>query len=137
MKVFSKVTTISTKKKVDIIDITDMLEEFVANLEIKNGICLVHVPHATAALILNENEEGLVEDIKRKILEEFPEKAGWLHDRIDDNAYAHLASSFLGTTKIFPLINGRLIRGTWQNLLLVELDGPRSSRKIVFEALGE
>ncbi len=136
MKSVHKILRFSTKQRIQVIDITRELEDFVSKSGIKNGFCLVHVPHATAALILNENEEGLIEDIKRKITEEFPIKANWMHDRIDDNAYAHLASSFIGTTRIFPIIEGNLIRGTWQNLLFIELDGPRSNREVVFQMLG-
>jgi secondary thiamine-phosphate synthase enzyme len=61
---------------------------------------------------VNEQESGLVEDILRKVQEEFPRGAGWRHDRVDDNADAHLASVFLGHSKTFPVKNGRLERGT-------------------------
>ncbi|HLI45945.1 MAG TPA: secondary thiamine-phosphate synthase enzyme YjbQ [Geobacterales bacterium] len=137
MKIISKTINIATKQRIQFIDITNELEKFVKESGVRNGICLVHVPHATAALILNENEIGLIEDFKRKISELFPMNAGYLHDRIDDNAYAHLASGIIGTSKIFPIVEGELVRGTWQNLLLTELDGPRSSRKVIFQVMGE
>ena len=137
MKVINQTITLSTKQKIQLIDITYELEKFVKESKVSNGICIVHVPHATAALILNENEEGLVEDFKKKIEELFPRNAGYMHDRIDDNAHAHLASGIIGTSRIFPIIEGKLVRGTWQNLFLVELDGPRYSRNIIFQIIGE
>jgi secondary thiamine-phosphate synthase enzyme len=65
-----------------------------------------------------------------------PEK-DYKHDLIDDNAAAHLASAFLGQSVTFPVKNSRLVRGTWQNIFLVELDGPRSQRRIVVEVIGK
>ena len=66
----------------------------------------------------------------------FPDNAGWLHDKIDDNAHAHLASAVLGTSKLFPVRGGRLLRGKWQNIFLFELDGPRLRRTII-QIIGE
>jgi len=137
MKVLSKVLKVSSKNKFELIDITDDVEKFVSESKINNGFCLIFAPHATAAIIANEHETGLINDIIRKLKEEFPIEGNWQHDRIDDNAYAHLASSFIGTSKVFPIINGKLIRGTWQNIFLVELDGPRYSRNVIIQVLGE
>ena len=113
------------------------MERVVRESGVKNGFCLVFAPHATAAIIANEHERGLVNDILRKIREEFPLDGKWEHNRIDDTAAAHLASAFLGAGRIFPVKDGRLVRGTWQNIFLVELDGPRSIRRVVVEVMGE
>jgi secondary thiamine-phosphate synthase enzyme len=137
MKTVSKTLKIETKKKVELIDITNEVENFVRESNIKNGFCLIFAPHATAAIIANENEKGLINDIIRKIKEEFPQEYNWEHDRIDDNAYAHIASSFIGASKVFPIIDGKLIRGTWQNIFLVELDGPRFIRNVILQIIGE
>ncbi len=137
MKIYFKEITLSTKKLYQLIDITYEVEKIVEESNIENGICLVFAPHATAAIIANEHESGLMNDILTKIGEEFPRNGKWLHNRIDDNAAAHLASAMIGASRIFPVRNGRLIRGTWQNIFLVEMDGPRSYRRIVVEVLGE
>ena len=126
----TEVLTVRSKSGMEIIDITDLVEAVVSRSGIREGICLIHLPHATAAIIANENEAGLIRDIMKKLKEEFL-REGWEHDRIDDNAHAHLASAFLGASKAFPVVSGRLLRGTWQNLLLVELDGPRERRIVV------
>ncbi|RDD52910.1 MAG: YjbQ family protein [Candidatus Korarchaeota archaeon NZ13-K] len=130
MTSYSEVITLRTRSKIELVDITDLVEGAVSRSGIAEGICLVHLPHATAALIANESEPGLLRDIIRKLREEFV-REGWEHDRVDDNAHAHLASAFLGASRAFPVSSGRLLRGTWQNLLLVELDGPRERRVIV------
>ena len=91
---------------------------------------MVSVPHATAAIIANENERGLLNDILTKVLETFPQSLAYAHNRIDDNADAHLAATFLGHSRTFPVEDHRLVRGTWQNIFVVELDGPRTRREV-------
>ena len=136
MKVFFQDKDISTKNRTELVDITDMVEETVRKSGITSGICIVHSVHSTTAIIVNEHEAGLINDIIKKVQHDFPKGAGWLHDRIDDNADAHLASSYIGPTRIFPVRYGRLVRGTWQNIFLLELDGPRT-RSIIIEVMGE
>ena len=135
MKVYFKEVTHSTKARVELVDLTDQVAGFVQECNLKSGICLIASPHSTTAIIVNERERGLMKDLLKKIREAFPRGRGWLHDRVDDNADAHLASIFLGHAKTFPIKNGRLYRGTWQNIFLVELDGPRI-RHILYEVMG-
>ena len=137
MKVYFKELAIRTQRRRELVDITYEVERAVAESGVTNGMCLVFAPHATAAVIANEHERGLVNDILRKFTEEFPDDGEWEHNRIDDNAAAHLASAFVGSARFFPVKEGRLVRGTWQNIFLVELDGPRASRKVVVEVMGE
>lgn len=137
MVVFQDKFEISTSKRTELVDVTNKVEGIVAKSKIKNGICVVFVPHATAAVLLNENERGLVGDIINKIEKDFPAGAGYRHDRIDDNADSHLASGFIGQSKTLPVNNGRLIRGTWQQIFVLEADGPRSSRRVVVTVIGE
>jgi len=136
VKVFVKEFTVSTKSREDIVNITREVEKIVAESGIKNGIVLVYVPHATALLIVNEDEPGLRTDYLNKLLQVFPRDGQYLHNRIDDNANAHLASAMVGSSRIFPLVNGRIVRGTWQEILLVDMDGPRT-RRVIVEVLGE
>ena len=136
VKVFSKVLTYSTRKKFEVVCITRDIDRVVAESGILNGFVLVYVPHATAAVIVNEFEPRIAEDYITWLKRFFPPGSGWRHDEIDDNAHAHLASAVIGTSRVFPLIDGRLVRGTWQEILLVELDGPRSARRVVVEVLG-
>ncbi|MFC1727108.1 secondary thiamine-phosphate synthase enzyme YjbQ [Patescibacteria group bacterium] len=120
--------SIQTNQRQELIDITDQIESEVENSKAKNGLCLVFLPHSTAAIILTENESGLINDWL-KILKKLVMGGKFEHDRIDNNADSHLLSGLLGQGKTIPIENGRLVRGTWQQIFLVELDGPRT-RKI-------
>jgi len=137
MKNFTKVLTVSSREKYQLIDLTRNVEGIVSESKVEEGLCLVHASHATAAIVCNENENGLVHDILQKVKEMFPPGAGYLHDRIDDNASSHIASAFIGASRTFPVQAGRLVRGTWQNIFLLELDGPRSRRMVSVHVIGE
>ncbi|RLE63127.1 MAG: YjbQ family protein [Thermoprotei archaeon] len=135
-KVFFKELHLRTERRIQLLDITDKVERIVEESGIENGICLVFAPHATAAIIANEHERGLMEDIVEKLKEDYPRNGRWKHNMIDDNASAHLASAFIGASRTFPVRGGRLIRGTWQHIMLVELDGPRYRRSVLIEVIG-
>lgn len=125
-----KEISFSTSKKIQVLNLDSELK----GLDLKGGGVLhVFTPHATAGLILNEAEPGLMSDFEEWVSKNF--KGSWRHDRIDDNASAHLASGMLGQSVMLPVKDGRLVRGTWQNLLFIELDGPRSARRVVFQFL--
>jgi secondary thiamine-phosphate synthase enzyme len=136
MKIFFQDIQVATRNRTELDDMTRNIEEIVQKSEVKDGLCLVHTTHSTTAIVVNEHEPGLTNDIIKKIRQDFPKGVGWSHDRVDDNADAHLASSYLGPTSVFPVQNGRLIRGTWQNVFLLELDGPRN-RRVIVEVMGE
>ncbi len=137
MVVVSKVLTLKSSGRRQLIDLTSVVELFVRESGVKDGICMVSVPHATAAVIANEHETGLLNDLLRKIEALFPESTAYSHNAIDDNADSHLASAFLGQARTFPIMNHKVIRGTWQNIFFVELDGPRSRRDVILQAIGD
>jgi len=137
MVAVNKALIFKTSERRQLIDITDEVTDFVEHAGVERGICLVSAPHATAAIIANENEYGLARDILHKIDDLFPQTGSYAHNAIDDNADAHLASAFIGHSRTFPISDGHLIRGTWQNVFLVELDGPRSRRIVELQAVGE
>lgn len=137
MRNFSKTLTLTTREKYQLIDLTASIEQIVSQSHVEEGLCLVHASHATAAIVCNENESGLVHDILAKVKEMFPSGAGYLHDRIDDNASSHIASALIGASRTFPVESGRLVRGTWQNIFLLELDGPRTRRTVNVHIIGE
>lgn len=127
---------LDTRERIEILDITGKVEEAVSSSGITEGICIVSVPHATASVVLNEKEDGLIEDLKNQIEKMFPRAGGYRHNLIDDNASSHLAASFMGNSRTIPVSEGKLLRGTWQNILFIELDGPRRRRQIVITLLG-
>jgi len=137
MAIFTKQLITKSSARRQLIDLTPEVTGFVRETRVREGICVVSVPHATAALIVNEHEQGLLRDILAKIEAVFPASAPYEHNAIDDNADAHIAAAFLGHNRAFPVSGGKMIRGTWQNLFLVELDGPRSRREVVVQVLGD
>lgn len=136
MKVYQDKFEVTTTKRREVIDITERVERVVEKSKVKNGICLLFVPHATAAILLEEDEPRLIEDIEDSIERLFPVKAGYKHDEIDDNADAHLASGFIGQSRVYPVKDGEIVRGTWQQSLLLELDGPRR-REVFVTVIGD
>lgn len=138
MKVYHHVISFSTRERFQLVDITEMVEEAVAKSGVSNGIVVVHAPHATAAIVLNEHEEGLMSDIIDKLKElTEPGSGKWRHNMIDDNAHAHIGSAIVGAERVLPVVNGRIARGTWQNIFFVEMDGPRSRREVIVTVMGE
>lgn len=129
----NKKTTVSTQNRYQLIDITDKVEKVVAESKIKDGLCLVFVPHSTAAIILTENESGLRDDWL-KVFKKLVEGEQFEHNRIDDNADSHILSGLLGQGKVLPIEDSQLVRGAWQQIFLVELDGPRT-RRVVIKAI--
>ncbi len=125
VNVLSSEFFVETRKTIEVIDITDRVEKLAG----KGSACLVYVPHATAALIVNEYEPNIKADYEgffSKIA-----KGDWSHNNIDNNAEAHLLSALISPSLTVPLENGRLHLGTWQRIMLVELDGPRKRKIIV------
>jgi secondary thiamine-phosphate synthase enzyme len=134
--VYTKRVTISTSSRFEVVRITDYVESAVDESGIKDGLVIIHVPHATAAIIANEYEPRIIQDYIAWIKKAVPPGAGWKHDMIDDNAHAHIASAFIGATRTFPVVNGGIMRGTWQEIMLLELDGPRARRNIIIQVMG-
>ena len=123
--------TIRTRKTQEMLDITAQVSEMVRRSGVANGVCLVYVPHATAAIVVNENADpNVCQDILDALGRMVPEGA-WRHDRVDNNAAAHIKATILGPSETIPVREGALRLGTWQSVMLVELDGPRDRTVIV------
>jgi secondary thiamine-phosphate synthase enzyme len=116
---------VSTGARVDVVDVTDRVREAVPN-DCERGVCTVFVPHTTAGVAVNEHEQGLLEDLEGALESLVPEGDGYAHDRVDDNADAHLRATLLGESASIPVRDGSLALGTWQSVLFVECDGPRT-----------
>ena len=137
MKVHAEELRFSTRGEIDLVDITAEVEKIVEESGIENGHVLVFVPGATGAIVTIEHESGLLEDFKRALRELIPKGRGYLHDRIDDNAHSHLRATLLGASECFPVVDGRLIRGTWQQIFFVELDVRPRHRRVIVQVVGE
>ncbi|WP_456328887.1 secondary thiamine-phosphate synthase enzyme YjbQ [Archaeoglobus sp.] len=119
--------TLKTTRRVEIIDITGEVEKCIDG----GDLAVVYTPHTTTSVVINEGESGLLEDILEFMEKLVPFGKGYKHDRIDSNADAHLKATILGNSVVIPIENGRLALGTWQSILFVEFDGPRTRRVVV------
>ena len=129
--------TIRTSDHNQVSDITDRVQEAVRASGLASGVCTIYTPHATAAIAVNENDDpNIGVDLMRALGKMVPEHDGWLHDRIDDNAAAHIKSAIVGPSESIPVEDGRLALGRWQNVFFCEFDGPRSERKITVTIVG-
>lgn len=115
-------------------DITPSVQEALRESKVINGICLVYTLHTTTGLTVNEADPALIKDILNLLERVAPQGAGYLHDRSDGNAHAHLRAALLGSSVVIPVEQKRLVLGTWQRILFFELDGPRR-RKIYIKAV--
>ncbi len=122
---------VETRKRVEVVDITDDVRRVVRESGVENGIALVYTPHTTTGIIVNEAESGLISDLIEFLGRLVPKGAGYEHDRIDDNADAHIKAAIIGNSAVIPVENSELLLGTWQRILLVELDGPRRRKVLV------
>ena len=122
---------IRTTTKRQLVDITANVAELVELGEIRDGLCHVYVAHATAAIIVNENDDPNICTDLLDALDRLVPAGIWRHDRVDGNAASHIQAAMLGPSETLPVQDGRLVLGRWQAIMLAELDGPRDRRVIV------
>jgi secondary thiamine-phosphate synthase enzyme len=120
---------IETKKSIEVVDITSQVQKIIEESTLEGGLCLVYTLHTTTGITINEAESGLIQDILNLLSTLVPQGTGYLHDRTDGNAHAHLQAVLLGNSTAVAFDRRRLILGTWQRILFLELDGPR--RKVL------
>jgi secondary thiamine-phosphate synthase enzyme len=124
-----EIFSVDSKERQQAVDVTDAVNAIVRRSGLREGLCHVMVLHSTAALIVNENDDlNIAADLIQALSRAVPERAGWLHDRVDDNAHAHIKASLLGPSELLAVRAGELVLGTWQRLILLEFDGPRKRR---------
>lgn len=121
----SKKLILNSNRNFEIIDITAMINN---EIDIESGIVNVFSKHSTSAIVVNENENGLLKDLELMLSDLVSDKYSWQHDRIDNNAKSHLKSFILSSSESIPVLDGKLDLGTWQSVFFVELDGPRNNR---------
>ncbi len=130
--------TVKTTGQSDIIDITEMIRESVEASGIAEGQCLVFVGGSTAGITTMEYESGLVEDMKRVLAEIAPEDREYKHNERwhDGNGHSHIRASLIGPSIILPVSGGRIPLGTWQQVVLMEMDNRPRERKIMISITG-
>ncbi|NET04730.1 MAG: YjbQ family protein [Symploca sp. SIO2B6] len=134
MSIINELIEVDTEKGISIYNITPQIVNVIQTNNINNGQVIIFSRHTTTALAINENEERLLEDVKAYLRKLAPESDKYLHndlhlrDVLPDepiNAHSHLMAMTLSTSEVIPIFNGKLALGTWQSVLLFELDGPR------------
>ena len=139
MKIHTVKLVEKTQGYCDIIDITPKVDELVQKEKIKKGLATVFVSGSTAALTTIEFEPGLVKDLNELVEKLIPSDRRYHHDDRwgDDNGFSHLRSSLFGPSLQIPIDGGRLLLGTWQQIVLVDFDNRPRSREIVVQLVGD
>ena len=134
LKFFFSSFNFKTDGEIQFIDITDQIQEIVEKSKIHQGMVFVFSPHATGAIILNENDQPLLDDF-RDLLERLIPKSGSYRHPI--NAHSHLRSIFMEPSKAIPVKDGKLALGTWQSIIWVEVDTRPRTRTVMVTVLGD
>jgi secondary thiamine-phosphate synthase enzyme len=139
MAVHQKTLRLSTKGHCDVLDITSQVEEVVGGSQIRQGIVNVSGVGSTLAVTTIEFEPGAVSDLKRALEEIAPANDDYAHNARwgDHNGYAHLRSALMGTQSTFPVRNGSVRLGTWQQIILCDFDDRPRDREITVTIIGE
>jgi secondary thiamine-phosphate synthase enzyme len=137
--ILQKKISISTKGFNDIHDITPTLRDLLANSAIKNGHIIVFVPGSTGALTTIEYEPGLLQDLPEMLEKIAPMNTTYNHDRTwhDGNGYAHLRSSLIGPSITIPFEDGKMVLGTWQQVIFLDFDNRPRQRQLHVQMAGE
>ncbi len=124
-----KTLTLTTKSKTEITDITKEVREAVITSGVKEGICIVFIPHTTASVLVSENvDPRLQRDLLGSLARIAPDNVRYAHG--GGNAAAHIKSARTGVSVALPVIDGQPLLGEWQGILFAEFDGPRDARKV-------
>ena len=121
------ICTIKSKSRTEMIDITSKIQDIVRSAGIGQGLCMLYVPHTTAAVTINESADPSVKDDILMIINTIiPWKAGYRH--LEGNSPAHIKSTLFGPSELIAVENDRLVLGTWQGIFFCEFDGPRTRK---------
>jgi len=127
----TKVLNVRTPSHTTFINITREVKAFVEESGIKEGLCIIYVPHTTAAVFINE---GADPDVVRDIAYKLNQLVEWddpNYRHMEGNSAAHIKSAIIGNSRVIPIVDGKLVLGTWEAIFLAEFDGPRTRRVVV------
>jgi len=139
MPVITKTIKISSKQETDIINITDDVQKIVSGSGLKEGLATVFVSGSTASVSTIEFEPNLVSDMKAALERLAPSDIDYEHTKTwgDHNGKSHVRATFMGPSLSVPFKAGKLLLGTWQQLICLDFDVPARSREIVVTLVGE
>ena len=120
----AEVLCVRTTDRKQVVDLTDRIEAMIHKAKMQQGLCSLFVTHTTAALTTGEIGEGTEDDFLQ-VVEQMMPRVHFRHAHDPSHAWSHMASSILGPSLTIPVSASKLVLGTWQSVMLVELDGPR------------
>ena len=125
---------VRTSKRTELIDITRSVQEAVQKTGLRDGVCILFIPHTTAAITINENADpNVCKDIVMELNKIVPFEDRYQH--LEGNSPAHVKASLVGFSQTILLESGKLILGTWQGIFFCEFDGPRN-RNVHVKVMG-
>jgi secondary thiamine-phosphate synthase enzyme len=139
MSVYYDEVNVRTRGEVDIVDITGDIQSVISKSKIKNGIVCIFVPGSTGSLTTIEYEPGLMKDLPRILEKIAPKNDYYDHHETwhDDNGHSHVRASLMGPSITIPIRDGKLLHGTWQQVVFVELDTSSRNRNLSVQIIGE
>ena len=137
MRVISKTIQLSSKGQDDVIDITKQVSNVVKDSNIENGTVTIFVAGSTAAITTIEYEPGLIKDFPEMLSRIIPKNIEYEHDNTwhDGNGHSHVRASLVGPSLTVPIINGKLTLGTWQQIVLLEMDTRPRNRNLILQIM--
>jgi secondary thiamine-phosphate synthase enzyme len=137
MKLHCSEIVVSTDRPRVLVDITNETRAEVKRAGVRRGLCSLYVQGATAALMVQENDDPNIALDVLDCLDAIAPAGKWRHDRVDDNGAAHIQAGLVGPSESIPIREGRLALSRWQNLFLCDFDGPRTRRTVLVTIVGE
>jgi secondary thiamine-phosphate synthase enzyme len=121
------ILSVKTRERTELIDVTSEISQLVQKSGIDQGLCMVYVPHTTAAVTINESADPSVKSDMLMVLNQIvPWEANYRH--LEGNSPAHVKSTMVGPSELIAIEKGRLVLGTWQGIFFCEFDGPRNRK---------
>jgi secondary thiamine-phosphate synthase enzyme len=139
MTIVTEIAEIDTKMGTDIVDITGLVDQHLAQSQIKRGAMILFVPGSTGALTTIEYESGVIQDLADAIERLAPRDIPYAHDQRwgDGNGYSHVRAALLGPSLHIPVVDGRLSLGTWQQVVFINFDNKARRRRLIIQVMGE
>lgn len=137
--IYTEQLSIKTKGYTDIINITPEVQKYVVDNKLIEGQILIFINGSTAAISTIEYEPGLLQDIPEILDKIAPMNKRYHHDDTwhDGNGYAHIRSTLIGSSFTVPVVNDRLVLGTWQQIILLDFDNNPRNRNVTLQFIGE
>lgn len=135
MNIIYEEILINSVENVELVNITNKINQIIRNHNIKSGLINISTKHTTSGIIINEDETGLKRDIIN-FFEKIVPNDSYFHNQIDNNARSHLKSVLSSQNQTLPIKDSKMNLGTWQSIFFIELDGPRMKRTINITIIG-